>query len=134
MHASVLPTCQPQVRLLLPVGWPMPSFAQVTCKATKLDGLKKQLVAAIEESWGEHRAKGWPEPVPQPRRPEMDIEEEYSQTFVMCVLDVKVVVYIQVSCLTCSYTRRAQLRMSCLCGAWRPGLSQLPRWADLSSK
>lgn len=64
---------------------------QVTCKAIELDDLKKELAAAIKESWAEHRAEGWPEPVPNPRRPEAEIEAEYSRTFVICVLDVEVV-------------------------------------------
>jgi hypothetical protein len=65
---------------------------QVTCKAAKLDALKDKLVAEITSSWEEHRNRGWPEPVPSPRRPEAEVEAEYASTFVVCVLDVKVTV------------------------------------------
>ncbi|BDA41931.1 hypothetical protein COCOBI_02-7290 [Coccomyxa sp. Obi] len=64
--------------------------AKVTCKAAAMDQLKNQLVAEITKSWAEHRQEGWADPVPQPRRSEQEIESDYTNDFVVCVLDVKV--------------------------------------------
>lgn len=64
--------------------------AKVTCKAAAMDQLKNQLVAEITKSWAEHRLEGWADPVPQPRRSEQEIESDYTNDFVVCVLDIKV--------------------------------------------
>lgn len=64
--------------------------AQVTCKSTKMDELKKELSEEIMKSWGEHRANGWPDPVPQPHRTEAEVEADYTDDFVVCVLDITV--------------------------------------------
>lgn len=64
--------------------------AKVTCKAAAMDQLKNQLVAQITKSWAEHRQEGWADPVPQPRRSEQEIESDYTNDFVVCVLDIKV--------------------------------------------
>lgn len=64
--------------------------AKVTCKAAAVDQLKSKLVAEITKSWAEHRQQGWADPVPNARRPEADIESDYANDFVVCVLDIKV--------------------------------------------
>lgn len=64
--------------------------AKVTCTAAKMDQLKNKLVADITNSWAEHRQNGWADPVPNPRRSEADIESDYSNSFVIAVIDVTV--------------------------------------------
>ena len=64
--------------------------AKVTCKTAGMDQLKKKLVAEITQSWAEHRQNGWADPVPSACRSEQEIESDYTNDFVVCVLDIKV--------------------------------------------
>lgn len=55
-----------------------------------MDQLKKELTEEITKSWEEHRANKWPDPVPQPRRTEAEVEADYTDDFVICVMEVTV--------------------------------------------
>ncbi len=64
--------------------------AKVTCTAAKMDQLKNKLAADISKSWAEHRQNGWADPVPNARCSEADMESDYSDHFVIAVIDVTV--------------------------------------------